>query len=194
MGNKHREKSFHTKKELMTSAIRLFGEKGFVATTVQEIAYNAGYAKGNFYRYWRSKDDIFLEIMENRLKEYRDKRKEGLEKARNIQDIINVIVDFLETIIDDKNWSKVFLEFTIYGFGKEELKKKLNKSNYRLSSDLFAEILRPFYEDTNTTKKLGSLLIALFEGFLIQQSLDNKLIDKKDLRKAILILSRYFLK
>ncbi len=194
MGNKQREKSLQTKRELMASAIRLFGEKGFVATTVQEIAYNAGYAKGNFYRYWKSKDDIFLDIMENRLREYREKRKEGLEKAKDVKDIINVIVDFLETIIDDKNWSKVFLEFTIYGFGKEELKKKLNKSNYRLSSDLFAEILRPFYQDTTTTKKLGALLTALFEGFLIQQALDNKLIDKKELREAILILSEHFLR
>lgn len=178
----------------MKSAVRLFGEKGFVATTVQEIAYRAGYAKGNFYRYWRSKDDIFLDIMENRLKEYREKRKEGLEKAKDVSEVMSVIVDFLETILDDKDWSRVFLEFTIYSFGKEEVKKKLNNSNYRLSTDLFAEILQPFYQDTESAKKLGALITALFEGFLIQKALNSKVIDKGDLREAILILSRHFLK
>ncbi len=194
MSKRQREKSLQTKRELMKSAVRLFGEKGFVATTVQEIAYRAGYAKGNFYRYWRSKDDIFLDIMENRLKEYREKRKEGLEKAKDVSEVMSVIVDFLETILDDKDWSRVFLEFTIYSFGKEEVKKKLNNSNYRLSTDLFAEILQPFYQDTESAKKLGALITALFEGFLIQKALNSKVIDKGDLREAILILSRHFLK
>ncbi|GAB6887101.1 hypothetical protein JCM13304A_05990 [Desulfothermus okinawensis JCM 13304] len=194
MAKKQLQKSRQTKLELMQSAVELFGEKGFVSTTILEITERAGYAKGNFYRYWKSKDDIFLEIMEKRLSEYRETRKDGLKKARSIQDVMEVIVDFLETIIDDKNWSKVFLEFTIHAFSNPQLRGKLNKSNYRLSTDLFARILSPFYMDTENSKKLGALVTALFEGFLIQQALDSKVIDKKDLREAIMIMSKYFLK
>lgn len=193
MAKKRLEKSLQTKKELMDAAISLFGKKGFNATTVSEITEKAGYAKGNFYRYWKSKDDIFLDIMEQRLNDYRRKRQDGLDKARSIEDVMEVIVDFLDTIIDDRNWSKVFLEFTMHAFSDEHLKKKLNSSNYRLSTDLFAEILSPFYKDFSRAKKLGALVTAIFEGFLIQQALETKVIDKKDLRKSIMILARNFL-
>lgn len=193
MPNKRLERARQTKKELMEAAVSLFGEKGYNATTILEITERAGYAKGNFYRYWKSKDDIFLEIMEQRLKDYRKTRQDGLDNAKSIDDLMEVIVDFLETIIDDKNWSKVFLEFTMHAFSDEKLKKKLNSSNYRLSTDLFAQILSPFYKDYFRAKKLGALVTAIFEGFLIQQALGTQVIDKKDLREAIIILANNFL-
>ncbi len=193
MAKKQIEKSLQTKLELIESAVELFGKKGYCNTTIFEITERAGYAKGNFYRYWKSKDDILLEIMEKRLNEYRETRKEGLEKAKSIQDVMEVIVDFLETIIDDKSWSKVFLEFTIHAFSNPDLKTKLNKSNYRLSTELFAQILYPFYKNTKNSKKLGAIVTALFEGFLIQQALGTGVLDKNDLRDAIMIMSKYFL-
>ena len=191
MARKQQEKSQQTKDELMESAVQIIGTKGFSATTISEITDNAGYAKGNFYRYWSSKDDIFLNIMERRLREYRASRKEGLAKAKNVDDVMQVVVDFLETIIDDENWSRVFLEFTIHAFGNQELKSKLNRSSYRLSTDLFAQMFAPFTDDVQGMHKLGALVTALFEGFLIQQALETRVLTKADLRWAFLILANH---
>ena len=193
MARRQQEKSQQTREELIESALEIFGNKGFSAATIAEITENAGYAKGNFYRYWSSKDEIFLDIMEQRLRDYRASRQEGLQKANNVHEVMHVLVDFLETIIDDQNWSKIFLEFTIHAFGNEELKDKLNWSNFRLSTDLFAGIFSPFDVDTASAKKLGALVIALFEGFLIQQSLETRVLSKADLRSALLVLATHFL-
>ena len=54
MANRQKEKSLETKAELRKSAITLFGQQGFIATTIADITRNAGYAKGNFYRYWKN--------------------------------------------------------------------------------------------------------------------------------------------
>jgi AcrR family transcriptional regulator len=175
----------------MESAVQIIGTKGFNATTISEITDNAGYAKGNFYRYWSSKDDIFLNIMEKRLRDYRASRRDGLARARNVDDVMQVVVDFLETIIDDENWSRVFLEFTIHAFNNQELKSKLNRSNYRLSTDLFAQMFAPFTDDVHGMQKLGALVTALFEGFLIQQALESKVLTKEDLRAAFLVLANH---
>lgn len=191
MARKQQEKSRQTKDELMESAVQIIGTKGFNATTISEITDNAGYAKGNFYRYWSSKDDIFLNIMEKRLRDYRASRRDGLARARNVDDVMQVVVDFLETIIDDENWSRVFLEFTIHAFNNQELKSKLNRSNYRLSTDLFAQMFAPFTDDVQGMQKLGALVTALFEGFLIQQALESKVLTKEDLRAAFLVLANH---
>jgi AcrR family transcriptional regulator len=189
MARKQKEKSKQTQDELMLAAVELFGEKGYVATTINEITKNAGYAKGNFYRYWNSKDELFLSIMEKRLKKYRLSRDESLENATSLEEVIGGIHDFLGTIIDDRNWSKVFLEFTIHASYDEKIKENLNKSVYRLSNDIFAEIVKDFVDSDFPPEKLGALNTALFEGFLIHNILGTDVLDKNDLRNAAITLA-----
>ncbi len=173
----------------MSSAVSLFGKKGFIATSISEITKEAGYAKGNFYRYWKSKDDIFLSIMRERLHGYRTARKKALEGVETMEEVICVILDFLESIIDDENWSKIFLEFTIHASRSEELKAELAKGEYRLSNDLFAELIEPYKTSAYTAQKIGALSTAIFEGFLIHNILGTGVLTKEDMRKAILTVA-----
>lgn len=50
------------REQILLAAIRLFAEKGFHSTSIQEIADAAGVAKGSTYLYFKSKDDIMLSI------------------------------------------------------------------------------------------------------------------------------------
>ncbi|MFC1412571.1 TetR/AcrR family transcriptional regulator [Streptacidiphilus sp. N1-12] len=47
---------------LLTAASRLFAERGFALTSVQEIVERAGVTKGAMYHYYASKDDLLQEI------------------------------------------------------------------------------------------------------------------------------------
>ena len=47
---------------LLASATRLFAERGFERTTVQEIVDAAGVTKGALYHYFGSKDDLLHEV------------------------------------------------------------------------------------------------------------------------------------
>lgn len=46
------------RKQLVDAAVRAFGSKGLRATTVADIVQTAGVAKGTFYLYFATKDDI----------------------------------------------------------------------------------------------------------------------------------------
>jgi len=186
---KQQEKSKITKTVLMNSAVEMFEQDGYLNTSINDITKRAGYAKGNFYRYWKSKDEMFLEIMETRFIRYREQREQTLLEAQNLEQAMTIILDFLEIIIEDKNWSKVFLEFTVYASGNNSLKERLNNSNYRLSNNIFADIIRPFIPETADPEKMGALNTALFEGFLIHNILGTGILDKEDFRKAALTLA-----
>ncbi|MBN9044517.1 MAG: TetR/AcrR family transcriptional regulator [Rhizobiales bacterium] len=56
--------------ELMTAAEELFLEKGFAAASVDEIVRRADVAKGTFYLYFRSKDDILIALRERFVESY----------------------------------------------------------------------------------------------------------------------------
>ncbi|QGY40521.1 TetR family transcriptional regulator [Pseudodesulfovibrio cashew] len=189
MAKKQQEKSQQTMNELMASAVALFGSKGFAQTSVAEITEHAGYAKGSFYRHWNSKDELFLCIVEQKLKSYREAREAKVKQASNLEEAMNVIWDFLETIVNDRNWSCIFLEFTVYSATSEILRKLMNKSIYRLSNEIFADLVRDHVETDFPPEKIGALNTALFEGYLIQHTLDNDVLTFREIREAAIELA-----
>jgi len=183
MAKKQQEKSQQTMNELMASAIELFGSKGFAQTSVAEITEHAGYAKGSFYRHWNSKDELFLSIVEQKFKRYRAARHSKVRKAKDLEEAMNVIWDFLETIVSDKNWSSIFLEFTVYSATSDILRKLINKTVYRLSNEVFADLVRDHVETDYPPEKIGALNTALFEGYLIQHTLGTEELTFEDIRR-----------
>ena len=52
-----------TRERLLDAAQTTFMKKGFVAASVEDIAAAAGYTRGAFYSNFRSKTDLFLELL-----------------------------------------------------------------------------------------------------------------------------------
>lgn len=189
MARKQQEKSRQTMQELMAAAEELFGRKGYANTTVAEITRQAGYAKGSFYRHWESKDRLFLQIVEHKLKTYRTTRDERLREARNFREALTIIWDFLEAIVEDRNWAKVFLEFTVQAARNPELRQELRQSQYRLSEKVFADLVRGFVTADYPPEKLGALNTVLFEGFMVHNALETGVVRLADIREAAVALA-----
>jgi AcrR family transcriptional regulator len=49
-------------KMIIDKSVELFAEKGYHATSVQEIAEKCGIAKGSFYNYFKSKEELLVSI------------------------------------------------------------------------------------------------------------------------------------
>ena len=47
-------------KEIAAAALQVFSQKGFVATSIDQIAVVAGVAKGTVYEYFPSKDELYI--------------------------------------------------------------------------------------------------------------------------------------
>ncbi len=79
------------RKELIDVAARLFAEKGYESVAVRDILAKVNGAPGMFYYYFKSKQDIYLAVMEDYINEKLDKKCELLmdkgmpfEKRRDI--------------------------------------------------------------------------------------------------------------
>ena len=57
------------KLSILDAAQQLFNKKGYQKTTVREITELAGIAKGTFYLYFQSKEDVLLKIIEQDIEE-----------------------------------------------------------------------------------------------------------------------------
>jgi AcrR family transcriptional regulator len=55
------------RQRIMDSAMRFFTEKGYYATSIQDIANDCAIAKGSLYKIFPSKDDLLIEVLGERL-------------------------------------------------------------------------------------------------------------------------------
>ena len=60
----HRKEQMSKKEQLMTSARKVMYKKGYSATRVSDIVADAKVAQGTFYLYFKSKEDVLLEMIE----------------------------------------------------------------------------------------------------------------------------------
>src|SRR5256885_16567377 len=60
------ERKAHTRAELIGAAARVFARSGYHGTTVDDVAEEAGFTKGAFYSNFESKEDVFVELVADR--------------------------------------------------------------------------------------------------------------------------------
>ena len=69
MNIKKGEKSTAKRQQILDSAVAVFAEKGFYNAKVTDIAHKAGIAHGTVYLYFQTKEDILIQIFEEKFEE-----------------------------------------------------------------------------------------------------------------------------
>lgn len=72
-----------TRERLMVAAVELFGERGVLGSSVEEICERAGFTRGAFYSNFESKDELCLDVL----------RRKGEQYLSAMQSAIEVIPD-----------------------------------------------------------------------------------------------------
>jgi TetR/AcrR family fatty acid metabolism transcriptional regulator len=72
-----------TREELLEAGARMFAERGYHHTTVEDVVAAAGVAKGTVYWYYRSKKALFLGVLERAATVYREELIETAGPARS---------------------------------------------------------------------------------------------------------------
>lgn len=93
------ERALRTRDQLLETAVRLFLERGYGGTTIDEIAEAAGMSRASFYTYFPSKREILLLA--------------GVRSNRARMGAISTIADIPDrwTLDDLKVWARAYLAF-----------------------------------------------------------------------------------
>jgi len=67
--------------DLMSAAAALFIAKGIEATTINDIVERAGVAKGTFYHYFETKEDVILALRERFSRDFTDEVARAVESC-----------------------------------------------------------------------------------------------------------------
>ena len=81
-----------TKRKIFETSMKLFAEKGYDATSIEEITATVGVAKGTLYYHFSSKEEIFNFLIEEGVKLLKNSIAIKTERLENSLDKIRAIV------------------------------------------------------------------------------------------------------
>jgi AcrR family transcriptional regulator len=103
-----------TRDRLFGAAMRLFAEKGYAATSVEQITRAAGVAKGTFFIHFATKDAIVTELVRNQVRSARAARDRTIAKGGTPIDALRATVMSLGAeVAADRELSRVVIAANI---------------------------------------------------------------------------------
>jgi AcrR family transcriptional regulator len=143
---KRREREKENRKSAILKAARkLFFEKGFKSVTVDSIAKKAELSKGAVYLYFKSKDEIYSQILLNEIDEFQKKISDLFMDNERASDMLfklsSIYVDFF---LKDRELFRILMTFMLHANHSnlpEDLQKHIIKSMNR-SIDVIEKIFR----------------------------------------------------
>jgi AcrR family transcriptional regulator len=121
-----KEQQAHTRSCLMKSAAKVFARRGLQQASIDEVAEDAGFTKGAFYANFRSKEELFLAMLDERFAG----RLEEIERATSGDDepeqqARRAGLDFSQYVAADSEWQRLFFEFAAYAARNEDFRQEL---------------------------------------------------------------------
>ncbi len=177
-------------REILEAALSVFSKKGFHDAAVQEIANEAGIAKGTIYEYFKSKDDLFLSLLDYVFAEF----FEEFAYPKEIDDPIKLLEEvFLEGLKVYQNQEQL-LKFFIFYWGKSlgstkdhiiqiKLRRSFRLNRAFIERAYLKGVEQKKFKDLNPTH-VSATLMAIAEFLPMQWVLDKKVFSLREAGKT----------
>ncbi|MBP1534096.1 MAG: TetR/AcrR family transcriptional regulator [Ruminococcus sp.] len=151
----------NTKERLLEAALDLFSEKGYNATSIDEIAEAVGIKGPSVYKYFKSKENLILELSEICDTAYRNSmalnsRRIDINSAREFKEFSLGNIRF--TIVTDKV-RKLRKMVTIEQFRDERFSRNATKYQYDningMFTGIFADLIKKGMVEAHDPEQLA---------------------------------------
>lgn len=102
---REKQKRYH---EILSAAEVIFARDGYNTTSMDTIAEEAELSKGTLYLYFKTKEQLFFSILENKIDMFTEKLKLDLSNGVSLKDLVERIVsDQLNFLSENKYFFKL---------------------------------------------------------------------------------------
>src|SRR3954462_7697224 len=115
------EKNAATTSALLDAAAQAFAEGGFEATTMDVIAERVGLTKGALYYRYRTKEDLFLALLDERCARYE------AELERTPAEGWGGFAEQFLAVVREGTWPRLYFEFVSYAARRPQARRRMVK-------------------------------------------------------------------
>ena len=189
---KRKQREYEARRqEILAAAECLFSKNGFFKTSMAEIATAAQFAMGTVYRFFKSKEEIYISIVEAKVEELAELLDKAIAKEKSSGDKLNAFIQVKLAYADrNRDFFRIYVsewsgfEWTIKSAFGERVWKL-----YMAQVDLVADLIRQGIRRKEFRKidpkdgafALHGMLNSTMYVGILQAKPSGSLVDKRDL-------------
>jgi AcrR family transcriptional regulator len=172
-----KEKQAHTRSCLMKSAAKVFARRGLQQASIDEVTEDAGFTKGAFYANFKSKEELFLAMLDERFAQ----RLKEIDTAVASDETPEVQAqqagaDFVRFLSADRSWQRLFFEFAAYAARNDEFREEL-VTRHRALRERIAELYSRRAGEVGLTppipfEQVSLMTFAMAHGIALEKLLE----------------------
>lgn len=115
MAGRRETKKQQTRQAIMQAAIKLFSEKGFESTSIEELAKEAGIGKGTIYSYFQTKTDILYAFCEDELVSLHQELTDNADcEIPILKRMVEIYMSEFNLITENREFGRLFMQQTTF--------------------------------------------------------------------------------
>lgn len=186
------------KQEILRSALKCFAKKGFQQATMDDIVEDSGLSKGAIYNYFKSKDEIYLELMKSNTEETERRLKEKLEKLATAKEKLAFVFELYESNSPFESPGRemflVHYEFRLHAQRDEKLEQLLKERKEGFFIRIVLDILNRGQINGEFKQEFDPLTMAnVFWGMIDGASVSSIVDQEYPYKKAVGTMKEMFL-
>jgi AcrR family transcriptional regulator len=171
------ERQAQTRSDLLDAAARVFVARGFAGSSVEAIADEAGYTRGAFYSNFESKEELFAELLQQRV--YSVYREMAQSSARGERPSLRETGERLARIqahAEGRWLFRLWLELLAHA-GRDQAFREIAAGFWSTTRQLGADGTRRAFEEAGAKppvdpNHIATAMIALDIGLALQHFVD----------------------
>jgi AcrR family transcriptional regulator len=175
-----KERQAETRLRLLDAAEQVFLRRGFRGSSVEEITAEAGFTRGAFYSNFKSKDELFVELLQDRVyRQYAEMAEQAQEQPGTPRDRLRWGAERLRDVQkrEEGSWLfRLWLECLTQAARDEDF-RKLAATFWSGNRGLLAEQTKEVYKELGSKpplppEQIATAMIALDVGLAVQHLVD----------------------
>lgn len=180
-----------TKRKIFETSMKLFADKGYDATSIEEITANVGVAKGTLYYHFSSKEEIFNFLVEEGMKLLKNSISIKTAKMNNDLDRLRAIVLIqIKILFKYENFITIILS-QIWG---NDSRSKMCRNYVFEYIQMIEEIVKEGIEKGEIVNKDASLIASGIFGFICSSFIYKMRHEEVEVQKLFNEVDNVFIK
>jgi AcrR family transcriptional regulator len=176
------EQRAHTRTCLMEAAGKIFSRRGLQQASIDEVAEEAGFTKGAFYANFRSKEELFLAMLDERFAGRLAEIEQVVASDDDLEDQARRAGDdFTRYVRADPEWERLFFEFAAHAARNDDFRAELvtrYRSLREAMSTAFARWCEAHEIDPPVPlDRVALMIFSMANGFALEQLLEPDDVD-----------------
>ena len=175
-----------SKDKILTVALELFAQNGYQGTSIAQIAKKAKISKGLMYNYFKNKEKLLEEIIQegfNSLADLEYEAKRGVDPKEQLEEFIDAVLD---NLYSNFTYWQLYLALLVH----PEVQKKFEKKMQQFRDEFVKALTALFRKLKVKNPELEAFLLGtFFDGLVLNFMVAEDLFPVKKIKEAL--ISKY---